>query len=1072
MNNENSINNYKYMKKIILFLTVFLAVQYMAAQQLTVTGLVTSQEDGMPIIGVSVVEKGTVNGTVTNVDGNYSISVSAGATLEFAYLGMTPQSRKITAEGRLDIVMNIDAIAMGEVVVTAMGVVTEKKRLNFAVQNITADDITDKKSSNFVNALQGKIAGLSVTTASGSPNSGSQVIIRGISSVNTSQNNEPLFVMDGVPISGRGSDASAINPNDIESVTILKGAAASALYGQDAANGVIMITTKKGQIGKVIATANVSWQYDTPTRVPKLQTSYAPGSQGFYTPKAMGGWGPLLNEGETIYDNANNFLTDGFYQKYDLSLSGGSEKFQAYASANYSRHTGIIPNDYLNKLGILLKGTYQPFKELSLTVSANISDNTYRGLKDTDVSTAFSTTGMSSVYNWPINDDITNYELTNGYPRFLYPDYSDVNKYNTPISPLYSRYNDQRTNRNLRNIINGSMEWKPVKNLNITGRLSYDTSSYNEDGYSVPRWDDSVVYPNRARPDVPGENATAAELTQYENDLLAYNAFIERYRNTPYLTEQDIEDMDKDLLGAYSASNSRSQLFVASAIVSYKLELPREFSIDFLVGTELKMSQGFSMANSGRDFIIPGTYSLSNTNSKYIYLTDRTATHSQRRIYGHFGEIRADYKGLASLSVTSRWDWSSTIISNPYYYPSVTGGVLFSELLGISNNVFSYGKLRGNYAVVGKDAYPYLYDRRFKQFATYPDNGYGIDPTLQSADRNLQPEMTYSWEIGADLRFFNNRTRLDVAYYSTKVDNQIVTVRVSPASGYILQTRNEGAIRNQGLEFILEQDIIKNKNFSWMAALNFGFNRSKVVSLPEQLPEVPGVQYGDIFTAAYLGASTTGLEGKDYVRNEDGKIICTENGLPEIDSNKNKYIGDREPKFISGLTNTLKYKKWSLSFLVDGRLGGDVVNVTGRGLISNGQHRMLEKYRGRQIVIDGVVKQEDGSYVQNTTPITLDNYAIINYFVGVSSNFVEDGSFIRLSYLTLGYDLSKFVRKTGLTGLRCSLTGNNLFMLTRYTGGDPTCNASVSAGGTGSAGIDNYPVPNTTSYNFSITATF
>ena len=1049
------------MKKCIFMLAVFLAgLQHLSAQTVAVTGVVSLQENNMPVFGASVIEKGTVNGAITDLDGKFSISVPVGATVEVTYLGMVPYSRKITEAVSLNIVLKSDAIAIGEVVVTAMGVVTEKKRLNFAVQSINSDDLTDKKATNFVNALQGKIAGLSVTNGSGSPSAGTQVIIRGISSVNPSQSNEPLFILDGAPISGGGSAAADINPNDIENVTILKGAAAAALYGQGAANGVIMITTKKGQEGKVVTTANVSWQYDTPTRVPKLQTSYAPGSQGFYVDKAGGGWGPLLNKGEKIYDNTNNFLSNGFYQKYDMSLRGGSDKFQAYASANFSKHDGIVPNDFLNRFGILMKGTYQVSKSLSLTVSANITENTSRSFGD-----------MSDVYGWPINDDITNYEETNGYPRFRY--YSDVNKYNSPISPLFSRYNDYSISKNLRNMISGSMEWKPVKNLNITGRLGYDTGASSYDGYSVPRWDKSVVYPNMAIPDTPGEDATAAELQQYESNLAAYNAFLDKYKNTPYLTEQDIEDMNKNMLGSYSASSGRRQLITASAIATYKLELPKEFSINFLAGTEMRMSEGFSISNTGRDFMIPGTYSLGNTNPQYIYLGDRTATHSEKRIFGYFGEIRGDYKGLASLSVTSRWDWSSSILTNPYYYPSITGGLLFSELFGIHNNVFSYGKLRGNYAMVGKDAPAYLYDRRFKQFATYPDNGYGIDPTLSSADRNLQPEMSSSWEIGADLRFFNSRTRLDMAYYSTKVDNQIVTVRVSPASGYILQTRNEGAIRNQGVEFTLEQDIIKNQNFTWTASLNFGLNRGKVVSLPEQLTDVAGPQYGDIFTSAYLGESTTGLLGKDYARTEDGTIICSEDGHPQISSEKMTYIGNREPKFISGITNSFTYKNLSLSFLFDGRLGGDVVNVTGRGLISNGQSRMLESYRGRQVVIDGVVEQADGSYAPNTTPITLDHYNIINYFASVSSNFVEDGSFIRMSYLTLGYSIPKnLLKKIGFTGLRLSFTGNNLFMLTRYTGGDPTCNASIGGGGTGSAGVDNYPVPNTRSYNFSISATF
>ncbi|MGC3978125.1 MAG: TonB-dependent receptor [Paludibacteraceae bacterium] len=601
--------------------------------------------------------------------------------------------------------------------------------------------------------------------------------------------------------------------------------------------------------------------------------------------------------------------------------------------------------------------------------------------------------------------------------------------------------------------------------------MSYDVTNTVTDKYNVPRWDDSVVY-DLIKPEEPGENATSEELARYQTELDNYLKLLEKYKNSGYLSTEDLFNVDKDNLGYYYTYSGRSQLLTASSLATYKIDISRDFSVDFLAGAEVKMSKGFSMENSGRDFVIPGIYSLANTNSNYVYLDDRIAEHSEKRTFGYYGEVRGDYKGIASLSVTSRWDWSSTISQNPYYYLSITGGLLFSELFNLTNNVFSYGKLRGNYAVVGKDAPIYLYDRRFKQFATYPDNGYGIDPTKSSADRNLAPEMSYSWEIGADLRFFNSKTRLDIAYYSTKADNQIVTVRVSPTSGYILQTRNEGTIENRGVEFTLEQDIIKNKDFSWIAALNFGLNRGKVVSLPEEVAEITGAQYGDIYTSAYLGGSTTGVTGKDYLRTDDGKIICDDNGYPQIGADKNKLIGNREAKFTAGLTNTLNYKDWSLSFLFNGRLGGDVVNVTGRGLISNGQSKSLETYRGRQVVFDGVVLQEDGTYAKNTTAITLDYNTIINYFNNVSSNFIEDGSYIRLSYLTLGYDFGKFVKKTFITGLKCSLTGTNLFLLTKYTGADPTLNASTGAGGTGSAGVDNYAVPSTRGLNFNVTVSF
>ena len=1064
------------MKKILFILTCLMVSVAMMAS-ITVTGTVISAEDGLPVIGASVLEKGTSNGTITDFDGIYELTVADDAVLVFSYVGLTSKELKVSGP-TMDVTLQGDAIAMEEVVVTAMGVVQEKKRLNFAVQNIGGDALTENKSSNFVNSLQGKIAGVSVTNSGGSPNAGSQIIIRGISSINTSQSNEPLFILDGVAISGGGSSAADINPNDIENITVLKGAAAAALYGQDAANGVIMITTKQGEKGKIKVQANGSWQWDTPTRLPQLQQTYGPGAQGFYKDQTSGGWGPMLGANDVIYDNIGNYFKTGFYHKYDFSVNGGSEKFQAYASANWSNAEGIIPEDYKTRFGALIKASYTPAEWITFQAGVNITDTKSR-----------STGGVSSVYGWPINDDITNYKHENGLPRYRY--WNTTNKYSSPMSPLYSIYEDNGIAKSTRNVINGSVTIKPIKNLQIVGRVSYDVSHSSSDSYVVPRWDDSSVVPSVKKPEgeAPEDYATQPAGTYADWDAYyAYEAWKVSTAPGGYLdpdnyqlTSDDIRDMSKSSLGSYSATMGRSQLFTAGANISYKIELPKDFSIDLMAGTELKMTEGFSMSNYGVDFIIPGTYSLSNTNKDEVYLSDRTASHSIRRRFGYFGEIRADYKGLASLSVTGRWDWSSTINKNPFFYPSVTGGVILSELIpGLNetkDNWFSYWKLRGNYAVVGKDAMPYLYDRRFKQFGTYPDGGYGIDPTMSSASLDLMPEMSYSWEIGMDIKFFDNKTRLDVAYYNTKVDNQIVTVRVSPSSGYILQTRNEGAITNQGVEITFDQDIIKRKNFDWTLGLNVGLNRGRVVSLPEDVSEITGNQYGDIFTSAYMGGSTTALTGKDYQRNADGQVIVDENGYPKINPNKNTLIGNREAKVQAGLNSSMNIYGVQFSFLFDARLGGDVVNVTGRNLIASGNHKILEQYRGRQVVFNGVMEQVDEAgnvtYVPNTKAITLNQTNITNYFYQVSTNFIEDGSYLRLSYVTLGYDFAKLMKNQKvLKGLKLNFTCNNVFLLTKYTGTDPVCNASTSAKGTGSAGIDDTPVPSTRSYNLSLSASF
>lgn len=1044
------------MKKILLlFVSSLFLWQFSFAQKIEVTGTVTSKEDGLPIIGASVLEKGTTNGTITNYDGVYTISVPVGATLVFSYVGMDKVERKVTGPGKIDVVMSPTAIAIEEVVVTAMGVRAEKKKLNFAVQSVNAEDIIDSRSANFVTALQGKISGVNVTTAGGSPNAGSQILIRGISSINPAQNNEPLFILDGMVLAGGASAAADINPNDIENITVLKGAAAAALYGQNAANGAIMITTKTAQAGKMAVTANVSLQLDEPANLLELQSMYGPGTLGFYKPEpsgGYGGWGPPLPADEPRYNNVKNYFKTGFYQKYDLSLSGGSEKFQAYASVNYSRNDGIVPKDYLDKIGVMLKGTYEINKKLSATLMANMVNSSYRGAGS-----------ISSIYSWPINDDIRIYKTGEGNPRYRY--INENQKENSPISPLWSRYMDYGLNSSTRNLLQGSLEYKPFKNFNITGRVSLDQNNYSYDGYAVPRFDDSVILPNPpTAEDYPDPDVLAQKTAEY-------NAY---YNSVPYFNEKDLPNVDKNLFGNYSYSQSKRQLITTNVVATYKIPLPKDFNVEVLAGGEMKINKSIGSSIAGRDFIVPGIYSISNV-SEIVGVDDITLDHRENRNAGVFGELRGDYKGLLNLSVTSRWDWSSTLTLkyNPYYYPSVTGGIVFSELFHMTNDWFSYGKLRGNWAKVGKDVgTPYLFDRKYTQYPTLPDGGYGADPTLSVASV-LKPEMNNSWEVGLDARFFNNKTRLDIAYYSTTVDNQIVTVRVSTTWGYILQTRNEGSIRNEGVEFTFDQDLLKNKNFLWTAGLNFGLNRGKVLSLPNGIMEIQGTQYGDIFPTAYLNGSTTAISGKDYLRTPDGKVICDKNGYPQINPTKSILIGNREPDFLMGLRSQFKYKGFSMSFLLDGRKGGDVMNVTGRSLWSSGQHKLLEFYRGRQVVWDGVVEQPDGTYVKNTTPIVLDNRTIINYYFNVSSNFIEDGSYIRLSYVTLGYDFSKLIKKNSyINGLRCSLTGTNLFLLTKYSGSDPQINASTGEGGTGSMGIDSYPVPNTRGFNFTITANF
>ncbi len=1023
-------------KQLFLLLFSLLAI---AAQARVVTGVVTQASDGDVVIGASVQVKGVKGGAATDIDGKYSINVpDDNAVLVFSFVGLKTKEVKVGNRSVVDVVLDENSQLLDEVVVTAMGQSQAKSKLNFGVQELKSDEVVAGQSTNFVNSLQGKIAGVQVSTAGGSPNSASQIVIRAISSINPAQNNEPLFVIDGMPVRGAASSAADINPNDIESMSVLKGAAASALYGQEGANGVIIITTKSGKDGKVTVTANGGWEISNVARTPKIQDTFIGGSNGFTTPNGTGGWGPRRTEDDPYYDNLGDFLGTGFMQKYDLSISGGNEKFSAYASANFMDNQGVVPKDYKKRLGVFVKGEFNPSNTVKIMLSTNFINNTSRGFGNS----------MSTIYGWAINRNMSDYKLPNGMPNWgcRYDDWdilTEDQRLGATLSPYYGRYMDKSQTEGSRVIINGSIQWEPIKNLTFTGKVAYDKGWSSYESMTKPRY----------------------TMDEFEGGTVS-DALTETLHGR---------------MGTYVYQPSRGERLTVQGLGNYYWKINEDFNLNFFVGAEYSETKGLSGNFGGKHFVMDGDfYSFNNLDSEYFTVGtgdyQLQLNHSERNKYGYFGEIRFDYKNVIQVSATGRVDGSSTLkqADPTYFYPSFTGGVIFSELLGIQSNVFSYGKIRGNWAKVGKDALANQFSDNYKQWPTFPDGGFGVDPAASKAI-HLEPEMTSSWEIGADLRFFNNRTRLDVAYYNTTVDNQIVTVRVSPASGTILQTRNEGSIENKGLEATLNQDIIVSKDFNWSAIVNFSYNRGKVKSLPENVSELQGGQYGDIFASACLGGSTTGVSGIDYQRAPDGSVLIDAKGYPIVSPAKGNYIGNREPDCLIGLGSNVSWKNLSLSFLFDGRVGGDVVNITGRSLISNGMDARLAKYRNHKVVFNGVVDNGDGTYSKNTTPVILDQQTVNNYVYNVSSNFIEDGSYIRLSYVTLAYDFSDLMKRLGsknpVKGLKCSLTGRNLFLLTKYSGADPQVMPSA-ANGTGAMGIDNYSVPSLRSFNFNLNVTF
>lgn len=683
-------------KQLLLLLFSLFAVMGYAR---TVTGVVTSASDKEPIIGASVQVQGTTRGAATDLDGKYTLEAQDNDVLVVTYVGMTPQKVKVGGRDVVDIVLQENSQVLEEVVVTAMGQTQEKKKLNFAVQSLNADDVSAGQSANFANSLQGKVAGLQVSTGGSSPNGSTQVIIRAISSINNSQSNEPLVIVDGMPIRGSGSSLGDLNPNDIENMSVLKGAAASALYGQEAANGVIMITTKRGQEGTMQVTATGGWEISNAIHTPKIQNLYEAGGGGFYSRNAAsGGWGSYLTSEDRVYDNVGDFLGTGFLQKYDLSLSGGSKKFNAYASASYMNNEGMVPKDYKNRLSVFVKTDFKPSDQVSVQLSANFVNSKSRGFGNS----------MSSIYAWPINKDMSDYVTKEGRPNWwaLYDNWddrdilNDAGRITATVSPYYGRYYDKSETEATRMIINGQVSYEPIKDLVFTGKIGYDKGYSNYESYAVPRF----------------------VKTDFEDP------------------ESDAFSKYQHKFGSYTFQPSNSSQLTAQIVGTYKKTFAQDYTLNVLAGAEYKENKGVEASLAGQHFLLEGDfYSFMNTDPSLFSKSGdykMSLSHTRKNKFGYFGELRFDYKGMAQVSVTGRYDGSSTLkqVDCTYFYPSVTGGLIFSELFHLSNKVFSYGKLRGNWAKVGKDAPAYRFTTSYKNWELFPDGGWGVDATTAVAN--------------------------------------------------------------------------------------------------------------------------------------------------------------------------------------------------------------------------------------------------------------------------------------------------------------------------------------------------
>ena len=999
-----------------------------AQQRKPATGIVKDRY-GEPIIGAGVVVKGTKNGTISGIDGSFSLNnVEPGTVLVVSSLGY--KSTEVLWKGNaLEITLEDSAESLNEATVTAeFGMKRVARAVGAAVQNVKASDIQEAGRENFINALQGKVSGLTITSTGGAPGSSSTVILRSATSI--SGNNQPLYVVDGVPInnntlstqsdfavddavnsygmdfSNRGSD---INPEDIESLTVLKGAAAAALYGSDASNGAIIITTKKGSAGRGKVTYSNSLRWDYAHGFPEIQTKYANGAYGatnyYYTSR----YGGLYPEGMKLYNNMEALTQTGFSQTHNVSVEGGTDKITVRGAASYTDQKGVIKTTDYSRLNFTLSGKAEVTKWLNF-------DGSMQYVKTGNTKAEKGLYGvMYRASRWPLNDDVTKYITADG--TMSRPElYTDTDLRN-PMFALYKNYNHDDVNR-----VMGSFRANitPTAHTFIRATYGMDFSIGEYKVYTHPYYGDP----------------TSA----------SYGAGSLNFSKPTY------KDQTIDVLAGY---NNDFGKFTFAAQVGYHQKENRQkiFSV------------------YGSNFKVIDFYSVSNCDPQTII--SRTKT-TNRRIQAISGQIELGYNNMAFLTLRARNDWSSTLpkANHHYFYPAVEGSVILTELPAFKNNdAVSYLKLRGAIAQVGKDATPLSVNPALE--AT-EDWGGGFRYGYYGPNQSLKPEMTTSKEIGFEGRFLNDRINADFTYFWTTCKNQYITAfRLSYATGFVLNNMNVGTFTTNGWEFHIDADILRLSNgLRWNVGLNMDHQTSEVTELPvaEYYNAYTWVS-GNLRNGVSVGHPITTMTGRGYDRNENGDVLIDPStGLPLVSSNWT-IMGDREPKVKFGITTSLSWKNFRLGATFSGRLGATVVNGTMRDMLTTGSSWQSVKLRENHtpVVFKGVLK--DG--LENTDHPTVNTIAVdystfsASTYTGTDEDWLEKGvRYIRLTELRLSYNVpSKWIKEVTnklVSSASVWVKGTDLFTWTNYSGIDVVCNSnSASLGGSGGVGIDlwGFPTP-------------
>ncbi|GAL71651.1 putative outer membrane protein [Jejuia pallidilutea] len=1030
------------------------------AQEKTVSGVVTDQ-NGLPLPGTTVLVKGTTSGTSTDFDGNYSIKANKGATLVFSFVGYTTKEAKVGTSSTINMTLEEDAAALEEVVVTALGIRREARSIGYAVSTVKSEDLNEVRETNVLNALQGKASGLLITNQSGNVGGSTRILIRGNSSLSGTV--QPLFVVDGVPISNAntatgsritggfdfGNRAQDINPDDIDTVTILKGASAAALYGSRASGGVIVITTKRGKKGsKASVSFNSNFRFDTPLILPDFQNEFASGDEGVYdfneTPneQVTSGWGPSLSslQGQT-YENFNgqqkqffavpknveNFYNTGALSINSLTISGAGENGSDYRlSVAYTDQTGLVPNSGLNRTNIGFNGG----REFSDKLKSRVNFNYIR-------------TNLNGTARVGANDPNVLTSIVNLLPRTT--DFNDFkpwidnqgNQLNAPggqqNNPFWVAFENAPEVTVQRFFGNLAMEYSPTKDLNILGRAGYDTSVDKR------------------------------------------------------FTQNSIGTIGR-LNGTFTDDWIDRRELTLDLIATYDKDVTTDFNITTRAGMQWNERVFERLGNNALDLTVPELFAPGNADVNNVFKDI-----NKRRIFGVFGDITFNYKNWLILNATGRNDFSSTLpaANNSFFYPSVSLSWVFSDALNLKSDIFSFGKLRGSWANVGGDTNAYLLDFNFNpdteffgQFGTggtFPFNGQlAFNSNGFITNPNLRPSNQENYEVGIELGFFNSRLNINATYYSNLTEDDIVFVPTPQTSGFASFLTNVGGVSNKGFEIDLNATILRTEDFRWEVVANFSKNETIV----EDLSGLPGEALN--LETEFNGIAVRAVEGKPFqlfgtrfarATDADGneiedQILVDENGLRQI--GQPGELGTIQPDFTMGLSTTFRYKGFSLSTTFDWRQGGKLFSNTVGSLRTSGLAAETAVDRDNLFVDPNTfVDNGDGTYSPNTTPIQSTQLYWGQFAnASIAEGNVFDATFIKWRELSLTYTFpSKSLEKTPVKALQLGIQGRNLAI---FNSSVPHIDPEASIGGAGSQldGIERGSVPSPRSIGMNITVNF